>query len=96
MGLTCEIIAYRLSHSTALAANETKTIWRHASFSNRELRWFWTVLNVKTIQKGLNAENQPKISRESRGLLGSRGDVETVSLNHAKNQRKVVYERHRA
>ena len=36
-------------------------------------------------------------SRTSRvNPAGSRRDVQTVSLNHAKNQRKVVYARHRA
>ena len=45
---------------------------------------------VKTIQKCLNAGNQPKISFNLTAA-GSWQDVPTVSLNHAKNQRKVVY-----
>ena len=96
MRVICLIIAYRVFRSTAFAANEKNqygVTCPDQSFAG--LGQFY----VKTIQKRLNAENQPKISlvsHESRGQLGSRRDIETVSLTHAKNQRKVGHEGHRA
>ena len=70
MGLT----TYRIFRSTVFAANEKIQYGDprpapNASFAG--LRRFY----VKTIQKHLNTENQPKVSRQSRGTR----DVQTVT-----------------
>ena len=96
MRVICLIIAYRVFRSTAFAANEKNQY----GVTRPDLTFAGLgQVYVKTMQKRSNAENQPKIShvsRESRGLLGFRRDIETVSLNHTKNQRKVGHEGHRA
>ena len=51
MGQTCKIIAYRIFHSTALAAKTKPTKWRRCLSSPTELRWSQSDLNVKTMEK---------------------------------------------
>ena len=88
MRVTCEIIAYRLFYSTALATNEIKTKNGVAHLLvQSEIRWSLAVLNVKTILKRLNAETNVR-SPVNLAAAGSRQYVQTVSLNRAKNQRK--------
>ena len=66
MSLTCEIIAYRMFRSTALAAETKTTKWRRYPSSPTKLRWSQSDLNVKTIE----IVRTPKTSLRSRGSRG--------------------------
>ena len=59
------IIAYRVFRSMAFPSNDSKQYGVARILLRSEFRWSRTVLNVKTIQKRLNAGNQPKVSRET-------------------------------
>ena len=87
MGLTCEIIAYRLFHSTALAAETKPTKWRRCPSSPTELRWSQSDLNVKTIVR------TPKTSLSLAGLALSRGprDVQMITNDIVREARRISF-----
>ena len=89
MGQTCEIIAYRIFHSTALAAKTKPTKWRRCPSSPTELRWSQSDLNVKTIE----IVRTPKTSLDLAGLASSRGprDVQTVTYAMVREARKISF-----
>ena len=80
MSLTCEIIAYRMFRSTALAAETKTTKWRRYPSSPTKLRWSQSDLNVKTIE----IVRTPKTSLRSRGISRHLADRETLkTVTHA-------------
>ena len=89
MGQTCKIIAYRIFHSTALAAKTKPTKWRRCPSSPTELRWSQSDLNVKTIE----IVRTPKTSLDLVGLASSRGprDVQTVTYAMVREARKISF-----
>ena len=89
MGQTCEIIVYRIFHSTALAAKTKPTKWRCCLSSPTVLRWSQSDLNVKTKE----IVRTPKTSLDLAGLASSRGprDVQKVMYAMAREARRISF-----
>ena len=85
MGQTCKIIAYRIFHSTILAAETKPTKWRRCP----SLRWSQSDLNVKTIE----IVRTPKTSLSLAGLALSRGlrDIQMITNDIVREARRISF-----